>query len=259
MLNVDGAAGKSGQKVDLGVVEQVVALALETGMRLLLNLELNVAGLDTRKLVALSPEVDLGTALDTLVDVDVQDLALDSRLLAVALLATVLVADALALAIAVGANSLEALDHGTHLTHHGLGTGAVASSASLDGTLLAAAAVTLGTDDRLLQSKLRDLALIDVLERDPVDVVDGACLLGSLFSHAATEHATHATKATAAAAEELGEQVFGASTTSHATRLETFLSIFVVDLALFGVGEDLVSVRELLELVFGFGAVCILV
>ena len=245
VLNVDGTAGERSKKVDLGVVVEVVTLALEASVRLLLNLELHITGLDARHLVTLASEVDLGAALHTLVDVNVEHLALDDGLLAGALLALVLLADLLTLTVAVRADSLESLDHGTHLAHHGLHTLALAALASLHSTLLTTAAITLGADDALLQGKLGNLAAVDVLERNLVYVVDGASLLGTLFT-AAAEHATHATEAatTTAAAEELCEQVLGThSAAAHsAALLETLLTILVVDLALLGVGQNLVCV-----------------
>ena len=77
MLNIDGATSKSSQKINLGLVEKVVTLALEARVRLLLNLELNITRFVARHLVTFAAEVDLGTALDTLVDVNVQHLALN--------------------------------------------------------------------------------------------------------------------------------------------------------------------------------------
>lgn len=237
MLDVDGATSERGQEVDLCLVVKVVALALEARVRLLLNLKLHITRLDAGHLVTLSSEVDLGAALHTLVDVNVQHLALDDGLLAGALLALVLVADLLTLAVAVGADSLESLDHGAHLAHHGLHTLALAALASLHGTLLTATALTLGADDALLQSKLRNLAAVNVLEGNLVDVVNGARLLGAgvaAAKHAA--HASHAAEATTAAAEELCEQVLGGHATTHsAALLETLLTILIVELALFGV------------------------
>ena len=44
MLDVDGASGKSCDKIDLGVVEEIIVLPLESGVGLLLNLEDDVAG-----------------------------------------------------------------------------------------------------------------------------------------------------------------------------------------------------------------------
>lgn len=235
VLDVDCATGERGKKVNLGVVVKVITLALEAWVRLLLNLELHITRLHTGHLVTLSAEVDLGTGLNTLVDVNVEDLALDDGLLGVTLLALVLLADLLTLTIAVGADGLESLDHRTHLAHHGLGTSTLAALASLHGTLLTTAAITLGADDALLESKLRNLAAVDVLERDLVNVVDGARLLGA--GVAAAEHAAHTAESstTAAAAEELCEQVFSghSAAAAHSTALlETLLAILVVYLAL---------------------------
>jgi hypothetical protein len=164
VLNVDLTTSKGGQKVDFAVVEEVITLALEAGVWLLLNLEYDISRLDARKLVAFPTELDLVAALNTAVDVDMQDLALDDSLLAVALLAPVLVTDDLALSLAVRADSLETLNHGAHLPHHVLHTAAIAASTLLDSTLLTADTVTLGANDRLLESKLGDLAAVDVLE-----------------------------------------------------------------------------------------------
>ena len=238
VLNVDGTTSKGSEKVDLGVEVKVVALALETRVGLLLDLELHITGLDSRHLVALTPEIDLGAALNALVDVNVEHLTLNDGLLARALLALVLLADLLTLTVAVRADGLESLDHGTHLAHHGLHTLALAALASLHSTLLTTAAITLGADDALLQGKLGNLAAVDVLERDLVNVVDGASLLGAGLATA--EHAAHATETSAstAAAEELRKQVLGshASAAAHSTTLlETLLTILVVDLALLGV------------------------
>ena len=147
MLNVDGTTAKRGEQVDLGLVEQVVALALETGVGLLLDLEDHITGHNTGHLVTLAAELDLVAVAHTLVDVNVQHLALHDGLLTTALLAAVLVADDLALTVTVGADGLEALDHGTHLAHHGLHTATVAACALLDSALLTAAAITAGTDD----------------------------------------------------------------------------------------------------------------
>jgi hypothetical protein len=39
VLNVDGTTSKSGEKIDLSVVEEIILLTLEPGMGLLLNFE----------------------------------------------------------------------------------------------------------------------------------------------------------------------------------------------------------------------------
>lgn len=164
MLNVNGTTRKGSQKVDLSVVEQIVTLALESCMWLLLNLELDVTGLYAWHLITLPTEVNLGAALHTTVDVNVEDLALDDGLLAIALLALVLLADLFTLAVAVWTDSLETLNHGTHLAHHCLHTLAVAARTCLDSALLTTSSIALGADDRLLQSELRDLSAVNVLE-----------------------------------------------------------------------------------------------
>lgn len=255
MLDVNGAASKSGQKVDLGLVEQIVVLALEAGVGLLLNLKDNITRHDTGHLVTLAAELNLVAVAHTLVDVDVQHLALNNGLLAVTLLAAVLIADDLTLAIAVGADSLEALDHRTHLAHHGLHTATIAARALLDGAVLATAALTAGTNDRLLEGQLGDLTAVDILQVDLVHMVDGASLLGAGVAHATAEHPAERT----ATAEELGEQILGVHTTAGTAAFQTLLTILVVDLTLLGVGKNLVGVRQLLELLRGIGVVRVLV
>ena len=122
MFDIEGAACQSGYEFDLGAVEQVIILAREARVGLLLNLEDDVASLYTRRLITLASELDLGTASNTAINVNVQNLAVDDRLLAAAALAAVLLLDNLALAVAVGADCLETLNHGSHLAHHGLHT-----------------------------------------------------------------------------------------------------------------------------------------
>jgi hypothetical protein len=240
VFNVDSTTGECGQEIDLGVVEEIVPLALETLVRLLFNLELHITGLDARHLISLTAEVDLGTVLHTAVDVDVQHLSLDDSLLAVALFALVLFTDALTLTTAIRAHGLEALDHGTHLAHHRLHTLTIASGASLDGALLTTAAFTFGADDGFLEGELGDLAAVDVLERDLVDVVDGASFLRAWIS--STHAAEHASKATTTSAKELGEQVLGGHTAGTSAALfQTLFTILIVDLALLSVREDFVG------------------
>ena len=252
---MDSTTAKCGEQIDLGLEEKVVVLALESGVGLLLDLEHHVTGHDTRHLVTLAAELDLVAIAHTLVDVDVQHLALHHGLLTVAALAAVLVADDLALPVAVGADGLEALDHGTHLAHHGLHTAATTASALLDGTFLASTTITATADDRLLERQFRHLAAVDILQVHLVHMVDGAGLLGAGIAHATTEHATERT----AAAEELREEVLGVHATTGTTTLETLLTELVVDPTLLGVGQDFVSVRQLLKLLGCLRVVGILV
>jgi hypothetical protein len=92
--------------------------------------------------------------------------------------------------------------------------------------------------------------------------VDGTRLLGTRVATA--EHAAHTTEssASAAAAEELCEQVLGShssATTHSAALLEALLTILVVNLALLRVREYFICVGNLLELFLGFGRVCVLI
>ena len=241
MLDVDGATGQSRHEVDLGVVEEVVVAAGEAGVGLLFDLENDIACEDAGSLVTLATELDLGAALDTTVDVDVQHLAVDNRLLAHALLAAILVLHNLTLAVAVRAHRLEALDHRAHLPHHRLHTVAVAGRAGPDSALLAAAALALGANDRPLQGELGHLTAIDVLERDVVDVVDRLGLGGTALVMHAAEHASEAASQTAAA-EELGEEVFGRHARAGAgATLQTSFAILVVYLALLSIRQDFIG------------------
>lgn len=230
MLDVDGASRQSCDQVDFRMVEEVVLLSLEPSVWLLLDLEDDVARLNARRLVSLSSEVNLVARVNTPINVYMEDLSLDNGLLPTAALAPILFADDLAFSVAVRADSLEPLDHRPHLAHHGLHTVAVAPGTLLDGTLLPATPITLRADDGLLQGELGDLASVDILQRDLVNVVDGAGLGRATLLHTTTtKHAAESR----AAPKELREEVLGvhpASTTTAA--LQALLAILVIDLAL---------------------------
>jgi len=147
VLNVDNTASQRSEKIDLGAVEEIVVLPLETLVWLLLNLKLHITRFDTWNLITLAREIDLGSVLDTFVNVYVQNFALNSRLLALASLATIAVLDHFSLTVAVRAHRLESLNHGAHLSHHHLHTLAVAASALLNRTLLATTTITAWADD----------------------------------------------------------------------------------------------------------------
>lgn len=236
VLDEDGATSQSSDQLDVAVVQKIILLAGEARMGLLLNLEDYITGLDSRRLVTLTTELNLGAAADTLVDVDVEDLAIDDGLLAVALLAAVLLLDDLTLAVAVRADGLESLDHGAHLAHHGFHTMAVTARALLNCTFLATETLALGADDRPLQSQLRDLAAVDILKGDLVSVVNGSGLGRTALVHA-TEHAAKATaEAAATTTEELSEEVLGGhATTAAGAALKASLAILVVNLSLLGI------------------------
>ena len=86
VLNEDVSSSKRGNKVDLDAVEQIVTLALESLVWLLLDLENDITWLHTWLLVALTTELDLVSALNTSIDVNVKHLSLDAGLLSVTLL-----------------------------------------------------------------------------------------------------------------------------------------------------------------------------
>jgi hypothetical protein len=152
MLDVDLTTGQRSQQINLGMVEEIVVLPLESWMGFLFNFEHDVSCKNSGHLVTLAAEFDLMAALDAAIDVNMQDLAFHDSLLAHAALASVSLTDGLSLTLAVGADCLEALDHRSHLSHHGLHTRTVATRAGFDRALLASAAFTLRADDRLLKS-----------------------------------------------------------------------------------------------------------
>jgi hypothetical protein len=115
-------------------------------VRLLFDFKDDVTRKNTRHLITFAPEFNFMAILHTFVDMDVENLALDNCLLAVALLAAVLFPDDLPLTLTVRTYSLKALDHGSHLAHHGLHTRAIAASALADGTFFSTSSVTTRAD-----------------------------------------------------------------------------------------------------------------
>lgn len=164
VLDVDGTTGECGDELNLGVIKEVVIAAGESGVGLLFDLENHITGNDTRRLVSLSSKLDLGAALHTTVNMNVEHLPVDNRLLAAALLAAILVLKNLALPVAVGTDGLEALDHGTHLPHHRLHAVTVTASTPPDCTLLAASTLALRAYNGALECKLGNLSAVDILK-----------------------------------------------------------------------------------------------
>jgi hypothetical protein len=198
-------ATERGEQVDLDLGEQVVVLAAEALVRTLDDLDDDVAGRDAGRLVGLAVEGDRLARAHALVDGHLEHLLLADDLAAVARLALVLVVDDLARARALVARALQLLDHRAHLTQSEANTATGAAAARPDGALLAALAVALCADDVPGERELRELALVQVLERDvnPVDKVLG-------FSGSGVAPATAAAaEETAATAEQLREQVLG--------------------------------------------------
>ena len=256
MFNTKVTTAKGREQVDLSLVEEVVALAREAVVGLLLDFKDDVSRHDIGHLVTLTAELDLVAILDTLVDVDVKHLALHDGLLAAAALAAVLVADDLTLTVTVWADGLEALDHGTHLAHHALHTGTTTAGTRLDRTLLATAAIAARADDRLLQCQLRDLATVDILQVDLVHMVDGTGLLRACVPHSTTEHAT---KGTPTAAEELRKEILSAHSTPGTSTLQAFFTQLVIDRTLLRIRQDFVRMGQFLELFRSLGIIGVLV
>lgn len=231
------------------MVEKVIILPLESGVRLLFDFKDDVSRKNARHLVTFSPELDLVAVLDTFVDVNVENLALDDSLLAVAFLAAILFSDDLTLTLAVRTDGLEALDHRAHLAHHRLHTRPIAARTRSDRALFTTASFTTRADDRLLESQFRHLAAVDIFQADLVDMVDGPRFLGTLVTHAASEHPTESTST----AEELSKQVLGIHSSTASTALEALLSILIVDLTFLRIRQDFVSVGEFFEFFSGIG------
>jgi hypothetical protein len=146
MLNVNDSTSQSRYEFDFGMVEQVVIFPLEARMRLLLYLENNISGKLSRLLITLSTQLDFVAVPHTTINVDVENLPLDYRLLALALLATITLADDLSLSVTIRADLLESLNHRSHLSNHSLHACTITAGTLFNGTFLAAATFTLGAD-----------------------------------------------------------------------------------------------------------------
>jgi hypothetical protein len=221
---MNGTTSQGGQQINLGMIEEIIVFALKSPMRFLLNLELDITRLYPRHLVTLPTEIDFVATLDTSINMDVQDLALDHGLLSTAALAPIFFPDNLTLALTVRANSLESLNHRSHLSHHRLHSNTVAACARLDGAFFASSSVASWADYRFLQCQFRDLSAVDILEGNLVHMVNCACFLRTSISHATTEH----TAKCAATTKELRKEVFGIHATCATSLLKAFLSILII-------------------------------
>lgn len=236
------AASQGSEEVNVDLGEEVVSLALEALVVLLLDDYDDVSGDNTGSLVALACKLDLLARLHSLVDVDLEDLALLLGLLAVTLLAAVLGVHDLASSLTLVTGLLDLLHHRTELTVHDLVALATTRVTGLDGALLATDSVTAAAENRLGESKLLDLALVQVLERDG-DTVNK--ILSTTRSSWAT--ATTTKEATTTSAKQLREEVLWVHSAHAAATLESLLSCAVVDFALVLVRQDFVCVCQVLE------------
>lgn len=182
MLDSELTAAQRRQQIHLLLVEQIVLLALETVVGLLLDDDDNISWCDTWRLVALAAESDSLAATHALVDVDLEHFLLRDDLAATASLALVLVVDDLASPAALVARLLELLNHRAHLAESDLDTTAGAGITCLDGTLFSTFAVALDTNDVAGEGELCRLALVEVLERDMYAVYEVFCLARALWT-----------------------------------------------------------------------------
>ncbi len=189
-----------------------------------------------------------------------EDLSLDNRLLAVASLALVLLADDLSLSITVGADSLETLNHRTHLAHHGLHAMAITTSTLLHRSLLSTTAFTSRANDGFLECELGDLASVNVFQRDLVDMVNGTGFWRATLLHTPTKHTSKPTPAKGRAArEELREEVFSIHTASTTTTFQSLFAILVIYRSLLGVRQNLIRMGEVFKFFYRIWVMGILV
>jgi hypothetical protein len=162
--DLDLATGKSSDQVNLGIVEQIIAVTLGAVVLLLLQDNDNITGDGTGGLITLAVEDDLSAIPHTTIDMNLKDLADGHDLASVTVLALVLGVDNLSLTTAVTARLLDLLHHRSHLTEHDTETLTVTGCAGLASTLLSTLTLTLFTENILLESELGSLALVEILE-----------------------------------------------------------------------------------------------
>jgi hypothetical protein len=167
MLDVELSSSQSRQQVDLGLDDQVVPVPLEPRVFLLLDNKDNITRLDTRSLITLAGELDLVSALHTLVDVNLEDLALLRRLLGVTRPTLVLGVHNLSGSVTFTTGLLDLLDHRSELTQVNLDTLSLTPATLLDGTLLSTESVAGLADGRFGEGELLDLSLVKIFEADP--------------------------------------------------------------------------------------------
>ena len=173
MLDVELSSSQSRQQVDLGLDDQVVPVPLEPRVFLLLDNKDNITRFDSRSLITLAGELDLVSALHTLVDVNLEDLALLRRLLGVTRPTLVLGVHNLSGSVTFTTGLLNLLDHRSELTQVNLDTLSLTSATLLDGTLLSTESVAGLADGRFRKGELLNLSLVEIFEADsdPVNQV----------------------------------------------------------------------------------------
>ena len=239
---------------DLLLHHKVVLVSLNNGrgVSLLLQNDNNVSRGDARELVSLLVKHNALTLTGSLLDVDFEDLGISNDLLSVALGALVLVINHLALSVAVAASLLHLVDSKADLTASNLDTLTTAAN-TLFGTssvLLATTTRASDAEDLLVDLDFAGGTVVHLLEGDSELVLEILALGGTTGSLATT----------AAAVEEI-KDIKDASTTASgvATGLESLLAVFVIDLTLLRIREDVVGLHDVLELLLGVGVIGVLV
>lgn len=184
VLNGKVTTSQSSEEVNLGVVEQIVTLPLESRVRLLLNNDNNITRNGTRLLVGFASKFDLLTTLHTLVDVNFKHLSFLGGLLAATGLTSVLGVHHLTSTLTLGTGLLDLLHHRAKLTEHDLDTSTLTAGTGLNSALLATSAITGLTDNRLGKSELLDLALVEVFKGNGDSVNEVSATSGTAASSA---------------------------------------------------------------------------
>lgn len=142
MFDSNFATAKGSEKINVKFSDEVVLLALEAFMGLLVNDNDDVSRLYIRGLVTLSVENDGLTAFHALVYVHLENLLLREDLLTLAITATILGVYDFAGTITFVARGLHLLDHRAHLANNELDTTSVTSATRPHGTFLATTTIT---------------------------------------------------------------------------------------------------------------------
>jgi hypothetical protein len=217
-------SSKRRQQIDLDLVKQVVAPALEAGVLFFFDDDDDVAGEDAGALVCLAGKGDALAVLHALVDVDFQDLrqrrgvkkcwlmscrrpspshlALLNNFLPVAVLAPVLFLDHLSLSVTIRARLLQLLNHWSNLPHNNLYPPSRTPRTRLARPVLSALSITPRANDLLLQGEFGDFSAVQVFQGDFEGV-------GHVFAFSGPGLAAASAAAEDVGAEEMGKEVFG--------------------------------------------------
>lgn len=149
MFDSEFSTGQRRQQIDFRLAEQIVTLPLEPRVVLFFHDKDDISRFDTGRLIALSGELDLLTALHTLVDVNLEHFTFLLSFFTVALLASVLGVDDFTGSVTVATRLLDLLNHRAELSQRDSNTLPVTRLTLLDGTLLSAEPITALAQDRL--------------------------------------------------------------------------------------------------------------